>query len=211
MLDLNIQTEFDNLTYEELKNTCLNCQNCKLSENRKNVVFGVGNVPCNVMVIGEGPGEQEDLSGVPFIGKAGQLLTKIFESVKINREDDIYITNIVKCRPPQNRNPEKEEVNVCKSYLLRQINLVKPKIIIVLGSPALKTILGETLSITKERGKWFKKETNYMEDFLYIIPMFHPSYLLRNDSREKESPKWLTWQDMKELKSAMDFYAVFNK
>jgi len=160
------------------------------------------------MVIGEGPGEQEDLSGLPFVGKAGQLLTKIFESVGIDREKDAYIANTVKCRPPQNRTPLPTEIEACKPYLIRQIQLVKPRILILLGSPSLKTILEEPLAITQVRGKWFQGKVEYMDEPLYIMPLFHPSYLLRNASRDKGSPKWLTWQDMQEVKAALDFYTT---
>jgi DNA polymerase len=158
------------------------------------------------MIIGEGPGENEDLEGKPFVGKAGQLLTKILESVGINREDDAYIANTVKCRPPENRTPLTSEIDACKEYLIRQIQLVQPKILILLGNPSLKTILGETYTITKSRGSWFKTSVNYMDEELYIMPMFHPSYLLRNASKEKGSPKWLTWKDAQEVKAALEFY-----
>ena len=163
-------------------------------------------MPCDLMLIGEGPGEQEDLSGLPFVGRAGQLLTKILESINIKREKDIYIANIVKCRPPQNRTPFPTEVNACKPYLKAQIDLIKPKIILLAGSPATKAILGINEPITKVRGEWFKKKVNYMEETLYLMPIFHPSYLLRNQSRETGSPKWHTWLDMLEVKNALAHY-----
>jgi DNA polymerase len=158
------------------------------------------------MIVGEGPGEQEDRQGYPFVGKAGQLLTKILESANFNRETEIYITNIVKCRPPENRTPLPAEVDACSDYLIRQIQLIKPKILLLLGSPALKTILGPHMTISQSRGQWFQMEVPYMEEKLYVMPLFHPSYLLRNASREKGSPKWLTWQDMQEVRVAYDFY-----
>jgi uracil-DNA glycosylase len=206
MFDINNKNDCSGLTFQELSDKCLTCTNCSLNETRTTVVFGTGPVPCNLMVIGEGPGEQEDSQGKPFVGNAGQLLTKILGAVGINRENDLYITNIVKCRPPQNRNPFPEEIESCRNYLVQQINLIKPKIIILLGSPALKTILGAELGITRERGKWFTLKVDYMDDLLYLMPAFHPSYLLRNESKAKGSPKWLTWQDMKEVKAALDFY-----
>ena len=206
MLDLLQSTPYNELNYESLVPVCRSCTKCPLSETRTNVVVGHGPVPCNLMVIGEGPGEQEDVSGLPFVGKAGQLLTKIFESVGIDREKDAYIANTVKCRPPQNRTPLLTEIEACKPYLVRQIQLIQPRILILLGSPSLKTILEEPLSITQVRGKWFQGKVNYMEEPLYIMPLFHPSYLLRNASRETGSPKWKTWQDMKEVKAALDFY-----
>lgn len=211
MLDLNQKTPYHDLDYTTLTSVCKTCTKCQLSETRTNVVVGHGPVPCNLMAIGEGPGETEDLSGLPFVGKAGQLLTKMFESVEINRETDIYIANTVKCRPPQNRTPYPSEIEACKPYLVRQIQLVQPKILILLGSPSLKTILEEPLSISKVRGKWFKGQVNYMQEPLYIMSIFHPSYLLRNASREPDSPKWLTWQDMKEIKTAMSFFKDCEK
>jgi DNA polymerase len=175
MINFNEKTEYDNLDYGQLVSTCKSCQKCELSKTRTNVVVGHGPVPCTVMVIGEGPGEQEDVQGKPFVGKAGQLLTKIFESVNIDRETQVYITNTVKCRPPQNRTPFPTEMESCKPYLLRQIQIVQPKILILLGSPSLKNVLEETLTISKVRGQWYKSKVDYMEEPLYIMPMFHPS------------------------------------
>ncbi|MGE4170430.1 MAG: uracil-DNA glycosylase [Candidatus Margulisiibacteriota bacterium] len=208
MIDLFSKTPYDEHSYDQLKEICSSCQNCGLHSTRTNVVVGSGKVPSNLMIIGEGPGEQEDLQGVPFVGKAGQLLTKILESAGINRETDAYIANVVKCRPPGNRTPLTPEIEACKPYLIRQVQLVKPKVLILLGSPSLKTILEEPLPISKVRGNWYKAAVPYMEDPLYIMPMFHPSYLLRNQSREKGSPKWLTWQDILEVKAALDSYAT---
>jgi uracil-DNA glycosylase len=206
MLDLMAKTPYDNVNYDEFKTTCLSCTNCDLHTTRTQVVVGHGPVPSLLMTIGEGPGEQEDLQGRPFVGKAGQLLTKIFESVGIERENEVYITNIVKCRPPQNRTPYPSESLACSPFLQRQLNLVQPKLLILLGAPALKTVLGDIGTISTVRGQWIKKPVSYMEDPLYIMPMFHPSYLLRNASKEKGSPKWLTWRDMQEVKTALDFY-----
>jgi uracil-DNA glycosylase family 4 len=206
MLDLNQSTPYDEMTYDPFVTTCQNCQKCPLSEKRTQVVVGHGNVPCNLMIIGEGPGEQEDLQGKPFVGKSGKLLTKILESVGIDREADAYIANTVKCRPPGNRTPHHSEIEACLPYLIRQIHLVQPKVLLLLGNPSLKTILGDHLGITKERGKWFKQSVKYMTDPLYIMPLFHPAYLLRNASKDKGAPKWLTWQDAQEVKAALSFY-----
>ena len=206
MLNLNQETPYDTLPIDDFKNTVLSCQKCELCNTRTNVVFGSGPIPCNLMIIGEGPGEQEDLQSLPFVGRSGKLLTKILESVSINRDTDVFIANTVKCRPPNNRTPLQAEIDSCKPYLIRQIKLVKPKILLLLGSPSLKTILEETLTISKTRGKWYKTTVDYMPDPLYIMPLFHPSYLLRNSSKEEGKPKWLTWQDMKEVKSALRFY-----
>lgn len=209
MLDddiFNETSEYYGLSHEEVLNVAQECIKCSLSEGRTNVVFGKGPVPCNLMLIGEGPGEQEDLTGFPFVGRAGQLLTKILESINIDREKNIYITNIVKCRPPQNRTPYPTEVESCMPYLKAQIYLIKPKVILLAGSPSTKAVLNINEPMTKIRGKWFKKKVAYMEDMLYLMPIFHPSYLLRNQNREAGSPKWLTWQDMLEVKNALEHY-----
>tara|TARA_B100000427_G_scaffold95777_2_gene78920 strand:- start:3154 stop:3816 length:663 start_codon:yes stop_codon:yes gene_type:complete len=206
MLNLNQETPYDNVPLDDFKNTVLSCQQCELCHTRTNVVFGSGPIPCNLMIIGEGPGEQEDIQSLPFVGRSGKLLTKLLEYASINRDTDVFIANTVKCRPPNNRTPLQAEIDSCKPYLIRQIKFVKPKILLLLGSPSLKTILEETLTISKTRGKWYKTAVDYMPDPLYIMPLFHPSYLLRNSSKEEGKPKWLTWQDMKEVKSALRFY-----
>ncbi len=189
------------LTYEELRANALKCTKCRLSKTRTKVVFGHGPVPCDLMLIGEGPGEKEDLSGLPFVGKAGQLLTQILGSINIDREKDIYIGNIVKCRPPENRTPQSDETEACYPYLEAQIKLIKPKIILLAGAPATKVVLKNEEPISKIRGKWFKLPGTDIS----VMPIFHPSYLLRNQSKEKGSPKWLTWQDMQEVRGALDF------
>ena len=137
---------------EELENEVKNCNRCKLCQNRKNVVFGIGKTDADIMFIGEGPGADEDIQGIPFVGKAGQLMDKAFVGIGIKREE-VYIANIVKCRPPGNRNPEKDEVEACLNYLRNQVMLIKPKIIVLLGNVALKNILGEEYGITQSRGK----------------------------------------------------------
>lgn len=190
------------LSYDQIKETAQSCTKCVLSKTRTNVVFGHGPVPCHIMLIGEGPGEQEDLTGLPFVGRAGQLLTQILASINITRENDIYIANIVKCRPPENRVPAKEESTACFPYLEAQIKFIKPSIILLAGSPACKTALKTDEPISKIRGKWFKLP---WDENISVMPIFHPSYLLRNASKEKGSPKWLTWQDMKEVSNALDF------
>ncbi len=210
MIELNAATPFDTMAFDDFKNTVLSCTSCDLCKTRTQVVFGHGPIPCNIMIIGEGPGEQEDLQGKPFIGRAGQLLTKILESAGIQRETDVFIANTVKCRPPENRTPLANEISACKPYLIRQIQLVKPKILLLLGSPALKTILEETLPISKVRGTWYTADVDYMKEPLYIMPLFHPSYLLRNASRKEGSPKWLTWKDINEVKSALLYYTANN-
>jgi DNA polymerase len=163
-------------------------------------VFFDGNPQASLMLIGEGPGQNEDETGIPFVGRAGQLLTQILESAQINRAQDIYICNIVKCRPPQNRAPLPEEMAACFPYLKAQIDWIRPKLILLAGTTAMKGILGIGSGITKVRGQWF--DTPYHG--AKAMPIFHPSYLLRNASREKGSPKWWMWQDMKEIRRALD-------
>ncbi|MCX5748676.1 MAG: uracil-DNA glycosylase [Candidatus Saganbacteria bacterium] len=191
---------FDGLSYSQVNEKAQTCRNCGLHLTRNKVVFGKGPVPCGLMLIGEGPGADEDVQGFPFVGRAGQLLTKIFESVGIDRENEVYITNTVKCRPPENRTPSNDEIEACHPYLEAQISLIAPKIIVLAGSPACKTMLKSEEPISKIRGKWFKMEGR---DTM-MMPIFHPSYLLRNQSKEKNAPKWLTWQDMIEIKNAYD-------
>jgi len=170
------------------------CQNCPLGMLRTNAVPGEGNVHSPIMFVGEGPGEEEDNQGKPFVGRAGQLLTKILESVNIRRED-VYITNVVKCRPPNNRVPTNMEIQNCSPFLIAQIEIINPRMIIPLGSTAASFFLGKEESITKIRGREFEWKGG-----IKIFPMFHPSYLLRNPSKEKGSPKDLTWQDIKKVK-----------
>lgn len=136
---------------------------------------------------------------MPFVGKAGQLLDKIFASVGLSRQKDVYICNTIKCRPPENRNPLPEEKEACKEYLQAQLDILKPKIILVCGNIALNTMLPNERGITHARGKWFDGPYGSK-----MMPIFHPSYLLRNDSREKGSPKWLMWQDIQEIKREYD-------
>lgn len=176
------------------------CTQCMLHTGRTCSVFSDGNPDTPLMLIGEGPGQFEDETGIPFVGKAGQLLTKILESVNIDRQKDIYICNIVKCRPPQNRAPLPEEMEACFPYLQAQIDLIRPKLILLAGATALKGVLGIKTGITKIRGQWF--ETPFYG--AKAMPIFHPSYLLRNQSREKGSPKWLMWQDIQEVRRALD-------
>lgn len=172
-------------TWEELEESIKNCNKCKLCSGRKNIVFGTGNKNADIMFIGEGPGADEDIQGEPFVGKAGQLMNKAFEALEIERED-VYIANIVKCRPPQNRNPEKAEAEACMNYLRNQVILVKPKIIVLLGSVALKNILGEEYGITNSRGKWIERKG------IWYMPTFHPAALLRDDSKKIDF-----WRDLK--------------
>ena len=181
---------YDN--WEELEKSIEGCNKCKLCSGRKNIVFGIGNKNADIMFIGEGPGADEDIQGEPFVGKAGQLMNKAFEALEIEREE-VYIGNIVKCRPPQNRNPEQDEAKACMDYLRNQVLLVKPKIIVLLGSIALKNILGEEYGITNSRGKWIEKK-----GILYL-PTFHPAALLRDESKKIDF-----WRDLKLVKERLN-------
>ena len=181
-----------------IREKCLSCEKCELAKSRTNVVFSDGVPNHKIMLIGEAPGYWEDQKGIPFVGKAGQLLDKIFASVGFTR-NDIYICNTIKCRPPENRNPLPEEKEACFNYLKAQIDILKPKIILVCGNVALNTMLPEERGITRARGKWFDGPYGSK-----MMPIFHPSYLLRNDSRTKGSPKWLMWQDIQEIRREYD-------
>lgn len=197
------EPDLSTLSYEEVKAIAEKCTKCELSKERTNVVFGNGPVPCDLMLIGEAPGADEDEQGLPFVGRSGQLLTKILESVNIKRPDNIYIANTVKCRPPKNRAPLGPEQDACRPYLQAQIKLVKPKIILLAGTPAVKTILKSTEPMSKLRGQWTKLPEN---EEISVMPLFHPAYLLRNPQKTKGSPKWLTWEDMKEVRNALDYF-----
>ena len=163
--------------WEELEEVVKQCRKCRLCETRKNVVFGVGNREADIMFIGEGPGADEDAQGEPFVGKAGKLMNMAFDMLGIKREE-VYIANIVKCRPPNNRNPQDDEAENCLDYLRNQVILVKPKIIVSLGSVALKNILGKEYGITASRGKWIEKK-----GILYM-PTWHPAALLRDENKK---------------------------
>lgn len=177
---------YDN--WEELENSIKECNKCKLCNGRKNIVFGQGNKNADIMFIGEGPGADEDIQGLPFVGKAGKLMNKAFEGLGINR-DNVYIANIVKCRPPSNRVPEDDEATACLDYLRNQVILVKPKIIVLLGSTALKNILGKEYSITASRGKWIEQKG------IMYMPTWHPAALLRDENKKIEF-----WKDLKKVK-----------
>jgi len=184
--------------FQILQNECSTCVKCSLSTTRKNVVFGRGNPNSKLFVVGEGPGQQEDKLGLAFVGRAGKMLDSVFLSVGIDTNEDCYISNIVKCRPPNNRKPLANEVKECLPWLNEQIELIKPKVIVLAGSTAVQSYLNIDEPISKLRGKWIVKE-----DIKYM-PIFHPSYLLRNPSKEKGKPKWLTWQDLKKVKKEIN-------
>ena len=159
---------------EELRAECLKCEKCGLCATRHNVVFGVGNPRTDVLFIGEGPGENEDLKGEPFVGRGGQLLDKMLSVVDLSRDKNIYIANMVKCRPPQNRDPEEEEVAACRQWLQKQIEFIDPKIIVCLGRVAAIRFIDPNFKVTKEHGQFFEK------DGRLVMGTMHPAALLRN-------------------------------
>ena len=170
---------FDN--WNELEQECLNCKKCELCQTRNNVVFGVGNKNAEVLFIGEGPGENEDLQGEPFVGRGGKLLDKMLYSVDLSREENIYIANIVKCRPPKNRDPKPEEQTACTPWLRNQFKLMKPKIIVCLGRIASAKIIKPDIKITKEHGMFFEKSG------VLMMPMLHPAAILRDPRKKPEA------------------------
>jgi DNA polymerase len=161
-------------TLIQVKDELGDCTRCKLSQGRKNIVFGSGNPKADLVFVGEGPGADEDEQGLPFVGRAGKKLTEIIEKgMNLNREKDTYICNIVKCRPPGNRDPEKDEIKACNPFLLQQLKAIQPKVVVALGKPAASTLLGRNVPITKERGTWHDYEG------FKLMLTFHPAYLLR--------------------------------
>ena len=192
----NIETTFNSL--EEAKLASNTCQNCVLVFTRTNAVFYRGNPKAKLMIIGEAPGQQEDEIGVPFVGKPGQLLDKLLDAVQINKEKDVYICNVIKCRLTENRAPNQQEIDCCWNYLAAQIKYVSPKIIALCGSTAVKSILKTNDSITKIRGRWYENVYGAK-----VIPVFHPSFLLRSPSQSVGSPKWLMCQDLREIKKQL--------
>lgn len=184
---------------EKLGEHCRHCQRCGLAEGRTHAVVSRGSPTAPILIIGEGPGQNEDEQGLPFVGKSGQLLEKILASVRLDSQKDVYICNVVKCRPPGNRNPTAAEISACRPYLLEQIRMVDPKIILLTGATAVKGILPqEKRGITKIRGQWMAFEGRP------CMPIFHPAYLLRNPSRDAGSPKWLMWQDIQAVKEKLE-------
>ncbi|HEX3037891.1 MAG TPA: uracil-DNA glycosylase [Oscillospiraceae bacterium] len=165
-------------TWDELESACKACKNCGLCSTRHNVVFGVGNKNADVLFIGEGPGENEDLQGEPFVGRAGQLLDKMLAAVDLDRKTNIYIANIVKCRPPQNRDPLPEEQEACIGWLRNQVSLMKPKIIVCLGRIAAMKLIKPDMKITKEHGVFFEKSG------VLMMATLHPAALLRNPNNK---------------------------
>ena len=177
---------------EKLRQAIGDCKLCKLCSGRIHIVFGVGNPHAKLMFVGEGPGRDEDLQGEPFVGRAGQLLTDIITKGMKLRREDVYIANVVKCRPPDNRNPEPDEVAACEPFLKKQIDLVRPDVIVGLGKFAVQTLLQSKVPITKVRGTWHSYHG------IKLMPTFHPAYLLRNPADKK-----LVWEDIQKVMKEM--------
>jgi uracil-DNA glycosylase family 4 len=174
-------------TLKDIRSELGDCQRCKLHRTRRTLVFGEGNENAKLMFIGEGPGYDEDVQGRPFVGRAGQLLTKIIQSMHLQRED-VYIANVIKCRPPQNRNPEPDEIASCSPFVLKQISAIRPRIVCALGTFSAQTLLKTTTKITALRGRVFSLDTTR------VIPTYHPAFLLRNPEKKKD-----VWEDMKQV------------
>lgn len=181
----NLITQINNHTdLLVLKESLVDCKRCKLCEHRTQVVFGCGNAKASVVFVGEGPGADEDAKGEPFVGRAGQLLTKMINAMGLSREQ-VYICNVVKCRPPENRNPEPDEIAACEPFLKQQLDLIKPQVIVGLGRYACQTLLQSSTPIAKIRGMWHEYEG------IKFMPTFHPAYLLRNPPAKK-----YVWEDL---------------
>jgi len=181
-----------------LERDCRECRRCGLAEGRQMVVVSRGDPAARLMVIGEGPGAQEDASGRPFVGRAGQLLDQMLASVGLDSERDAYVCNVVKCRPPDNRRPTPQEIAACAPWLAARVAAVDPAVVLLAGATALEGVLGIKGGISRLRGRWHPWQGRW------VMPVFHPSYLLRNPSREKGSPKWLTWQDLQEVRRRLE-------
>lgn len=179
---------------KEVRNWLGDCQRCCLTETRKNIVFGTGSERSPLVFVGEGPGFDEDVQGEPFVGKAGQLLTKIIEAMGLNRKD-VYIANVVKCRPPQNRNPHRDEIGACLPFLKEQLNIIRPKVICALGTIAAQALIGTEEKITKLRGNFHTYSfSTGTEEKALVMPTYHPAYLLRNPQEKK-----VVWRDMQRI------------
>ncbi len=192
-------------SHQELVEALNNLSGDPLEQWGGNIVIYRGNPAAKLMIIGEGPGANEDRLRKPFVGRSGQLLDQILSAVNFNPEEDVYISNVVRRRPPQNRDPLPEEIAFYAPYLFEEIRLLDPKIILLIGRHAMMTILKEKRGITKVRGQWFQKDNRW------IMPMFHPAYLLRNPSKHPGSPKSLTWDDIRAVRAKYDELTKDNK
>ncbi len=184
--------EAQDVSLEAIREDIGECVRCKLHEHRNKIVFGEGDPKAKIVFIGEGPGADEDATGRPFVGRAGQLLDKIIQAIGLKRED-VYISNVVKCRPPGNRTPERDEVATCEQFLFRQLALIRPQVIVALGSPAFQCLLRTKETITRARGEW--RDWNGIK----VMPTFHPAYLLRSPDKKREA-----WDDMKKVRDYLN-------
>jgi DNA polymerase len=175
----------------ELQAVVTACEKCRLSKSRTQVVYGVGSPNADLMFIGEAPGRDEDIKGEPFVGRAGQLLTDIIKAMKLTR-DDVYIANVIKCRPPENRNPEQDELDACRPHIRRQIEIIQPRVIVTLGRFALQSLTEKGYAISSVRGQWLEYQG------IRVMPTYHPAYLLRNPAAKKD-----VWEDMKKVMSQL--------
>ncbi|MFY9530301.1 MAG: uracil-DNA glycosylase [Candidatus Acidiferrales bacterium] len=178
-------------TLERIREDIGECTRCRLHRQRTNIVFGVGNPKAELVFVGEGPGHDEDVQGIPFVGRAGKLLTQIIEAMGLRRED-VYICNVVKCRPPENRTPEKDEIATCSPFLVRQLDAIRPKVIVCLGSVAAQMLLGTNQSLSRFRGEWFDYRG------ARLLSTYHPAYLLRNPNAKGE-----VWKDLQKVVAAL--------
>ncbi|MBQ3575613.1 MAG: uracil-DNA glycosylase [Clostridia bacterium] len=180
------------ISWEQLYDEIGACSKCRLCQTRTNVVPGEGDIRADIMFIGEGPGRDEDLQGRPFVGRSGELLTRMIEAIDLQRSE-VYICNIVKCRPPGNRNPEVDEAQACMNYLRAQFALVRPKIIVLLGKVACRYTLNEDISIRREHGRWYERKG------VFFMPTFHPSALLRDPSQKRDA-----WEDFQKIRAKLN-------
>ena len=176
----------------ELEQIVTACVKCRLAKSRTQVVYGVGSPNADLMFIGEAPGRDEDIQGKPFVGRAGQLLTDIIKAMKLTR-DDVYIANVIKCRPPENRNPEQDELDACRPHIRRQIEIIRPKVIVTLGRFALQSLMEKGYAVSSVRGQWLDYNG------IRVMPTYHPAYLLRTPAAKKD-----VWADMKKVMAALE-------
>lgn len=187
------------VSWPQLLDEVYACRKCRLCATRTNVVPGEGNPSAQLMFIGEGPGRDEDLQGRPFVGRSGELLTRMIRAIGLEREQ-VYICNVVKCRPPQNRNPEPDEANACLNYLRGQVALVRPKVVVLLGKVACRYTLQQEISVMRDHGKWFERKG------VWFMPTYHPSALLRDPSKKREA-----WEDFQKVRDKLAEIAAQNE
>ena len=192
------------VTLEDLKRNIGECKRCKLWRGRTRIVFGEGSSRARLVFVGEGPGREEDLEGRPFVGEAGKLLTRIIEKGMGLKREEVYICNVVKCRPPNNRDPERDEIETCIPFLKQQLRIIGPEVTCVLGRIAGQALLGRDFKITKERGRWH----SYME--IPVMSTYHPAYILRNPSRERQL-KGQVWEDVQEIMARLGLEVKKNE